>query len=459
MKYLATLVLIFLPFIMLTQSSYQDGWRALDEHDIVEAIGYFEDASQGGESTDAALLMLSLLYPRVEKDDLGRKSFRTFYSNSADPIPASFALLFEESVLHNSALLSKENYSILQLMRGDHRHIGKTDGDLLYRSAAHRLFSFDKEAAIPYYDSLMVLDNWQFVGPFDNVMNSGYDKDFGALSFPGSDHEFKSKYGALVKWFDPEINITDGYLFKNSHFLSANSIIYAQCYILSEKDQDIFLKGGYSGSLKVWLNDQEIYREPSRRVTSNDYLQLKTELKEGWNRVLVQLGDFNESTPNFSFRITNRQHKPLSFTSKSKWREFSKEEIQSVNIQHFAVGHYDEMIKDHPEDRLARFLLYKSYMRMLELDKAEATLLSALEVGPDNYLFLRNAVLFTKYWVIPQNRIDITKNSKSYIHMIMISWLPKLISTVIKVISIRSKHWSKFMIKHMITLFNISPMQ
>ena len=139
-------------------------------------------------------------------------------------------------------------------------------------------------------DQIKNIEQWQWAGPFDNVMNSGYDKDFGVLASPQQNAVFTSKYGANISWFTPTIFNNEAYSFAEAYFRANNSIVYAQSFIESPKEQEILVKFGYSGSLKLWVNDSLIYREAQKRVTEMDYVQYKLVLNKGYNRFLIQLG-------------------------------------------------------------------------------------------------------------------------------------------------------------------------
>ena len=84
---------------------------------------------------------------------------------------------------------------------------------------------YNSKAAYEYSSRIKNIEDWMMVGPFDNTMNSGFDKDFGPLNQPEDQTVFKSKYGADVQWFVPKHKSKDGYTLKHLYFNSNNSIV------------------------------------------------------------------------------------------------------------------------------------------------------------------------------------------------------------------------------------------
>jgi hypothetical protein len=51
------------------------------------------------------------------------------------------------------------------------------------------------------------------------------------------------------------------------------------------------LRVGVSGSVKVWVNDQQILAEPEERNNDLDAYIQTVKLNKGYNRILVQSGE------------------------------------------------------------------------------------------------------------------------------------------------------------------------
>ena len=74
-------------------------------------------------------------------------------------------------------------------------------------------------------------------------------------------------------------------------------VVYALTYIYSPKDQTLPLLLGTDDGVKVFLNDKEIHRNLTIRVSMPDQDRVPLELKKGWNRLLLKIennfGGFN----------------------------------------------------------------------------------------------------------------------------------------------------------------------
>ena len=250
--------------------------------------------------------------------------------------------------------------------------------------------SNNKSKAIKYVDKINYIKEWSLLGPFDNVMNSGYDKDFGVLDHPEKEATFSSKYGAEISWFEPAKFPHEAYIFNEPFFTASNSISYAQSFLQVDKDQEVIANFGYSGSLKVWINDQLLYRNPEKRSTEMDYFRYKCKLKKGNNRILIQLGDFEEDNANFTIRFTDLNYNPLRFPTELSVASYNKDAINATAIPFFAI---EDLEKKPKNDLISQLLLARAYRRSLELDKAEAILKRLYKDHEKNYFVLRSMIL------------------------------------------------------------------
>lgn len=378
---------VLFSFPVFGQTDYQAAWEALNNADVEKAIDHFEKATKDKSTKESALLCLTILYSHRNKEPLASKKFKEFMKNSNDPYPEIYSLWFEDGVTGYNGKKYSYQFDLLKKLANDKENKGKLDAAANYRLLSHYTMSNDKKNMKKSFEKINHIEDWALVGPFDNVMNSGYDKDFGALTKIKESDQFDSKYGATVNWFDPPVSSNDGYLFKDLFFRSSNSIIYGQTFIESPKTQEVFLKFGYSGSLKVWVNDQLIYQDQEHRETEMDYFRYKLTLNKGYNRVLVQLGDYQESNANFTVRFTDLAHQPLDYATKTTAQPYQKNVGKVTKIPYFAIEQLKNKAKS--DDPIYQVILAKAYMRSNELDAAEAILKPMVTKYPDNYFALR----------------------------------------------------------------------
>ncbi|MFK7972427.1 MAG: tetratricopeptide repeat protein [Bacteroidia bacterium] len=397
--------------VAFSQNAYEQAWKALDNADLFEAITKFEDAAKSGNSKEEALVALTILNTHINKEEQAGKYFQQYFKTAKDPYPALYSLWFQNGVLGGGNKKTKLQMELMEKVYEDPRNKGRFDGDVLYRLGMHEVSSQKKTDANKFFAELKHLPNWQLLGPFDNVMNSGFDKDFGALTHPESDAVFESRYGAEVSWFKPEYTASDAYFVKDLNFLSSGSIVYAQTFVKSDETQDVLLNFGYSGSLKLWVNDQEVYSEAERRSTIMDYYKVKCSLQKGYNRILIQLGEFDENYPTFIVRISDRNHNLLELESKAEMQAYSKK-TQSVEIEpYFAVEGLKKKMAEKPNDRIYRYLLAMAYRRSKELNEAEDILKKEVETTPENFFALINII---RLYSISGNNTDQNKYYEAF---------------------------------------------
>lgn len=384
--------LTFFSINLFAQSEYEKGWEALNKTNVAEAIQHFERAKNVAKDKEKALLCLTWLYSHRNKNEKASSNFNKFFNASSDPYPELYAMWYENGVIGGQPKKKSYQLELLNKIENDSKNKGKLDGATYYKKYTHHLMSFDKKNSDKYFPKINNINDWEFLGPFDNVMNSGYGKDFGAVKYPKKDHDFKSRFGGKITWFDPELNTDDGYIFKGMFFRSYNSIVYAQTYLNSISEKDVILKFGYSGSLKIWLNDSMIYSNQEHRETEMDYFRFECTLNKGYNRVLVQLGDYEESLPNFTMRVSDLNDNDLNLTTSSAFKPYKKQVKKVKEIPYFAIEALKKKAENN-DDILYDLLLAKAYVRALDLNNAEEILKRLASTDSLNYFVLRNLIL------------------------------------------------------------------
>lgn len=152
----------------------------------------------------------------------------------------------------------------------------------------------------------------------------------------------------------------------------------------------VILNAGTNGALKVWVNDQQVISQQKELVTELDYYKNYTQLKKGFNRLLVKLCYSDNSFPNFIIRFTNENYLPvksLTYTSSSQpYTVASTDEKVTPSIKHFAEAYFENKIKNEPDNIINYILLSQTYQRDRRLAEARELLLELLAKYPDNSL-------------------------------------------------------------------------
>ncbi|UTA69878.1 transglutaminase domain-containing protein [Emticicia sp. 21SJ11W-3] len=400
---------ISLSFNLIAQNHYQEGWKYLDNADIKNAINSFEKALKDKQTKEKAQLTLNLIYTVIGRPDKASELFKDFYDNSVDPSAELFAMWGEEGVIGSSSKHTPYQLALLKKVETDKRLKSKFDEIVKSAFTNHYIYSNNVEKLNEYQLSMNSIGKWSFLGPFDNLMNSGFNKDVGAVYKPKEGQKFQAKYNTEVTWFTPPISTTNGFAIKKYYFSSDNSIIYGQSFIESPNEQDVLMKFGNAGSLKIWLNDSLVHSEPERRHTEADYYQVKCHLNKGFNRILVQVGDYEESFAYFHVRFTDLNNQSIYLNAKPDYQAYQKYKGTITAIPFFAVEELKK--KSKGEDLLYELLLAKTYLRALDINAAEEVLYKLYETHPDNYLILRELINFYRS---SDNTTEQNKTYESY---------------------------------------------
>lgn len=395
-RYCLVVVVTLYAFIIQAQNYYEQAWDSINSGNVPSAIELLEKATKNGQKQNDALLTLTLLHSQFQQDKKAHSYFLEYFENESNPYSVLYAIWKEGGVVGFGAKKNKEEIALLKRLAADERNKSKLLGGTNYALLASELFSFNKSGSKPYASAINSIVEWSFLGPFDNVMNSGFNKDFGAVKFFKRDHQFASRYNAPIQWFDPVLASEDSYVFKNAYFLSSNSITYAQTFIKSETPKEVILNFGYSGTLKLWLNDSLLYSESELRETEMDYYRFKVKLNKGNNRLLIQLGDYEESFANFNVRLTDLNYNPITANVQALANDYTKGLTKAENIPFFAIEELKQKVAENESDILAKLLLAMAHMRAKEINEAEAILLALKSEYPKNMLVLRTMIFLYK---------------------------------------------------------------
>lgn len=401
MRKLILLLAIFISFSARSQNAYKEAWDYLNKNNWTSASNSLTDALRDpASSADAFITNIYLQSYRGQEDDI--KDFAgSFYKKVSNPYPYIYALWFNDAVLGPSG---KKNYphqlALLNQLLDDPKLPGTLHASINHQVSMHYLFSNEISKSRTFINDIGVIHNWQFAGPFENISQSGYYKDYGPLSNPKPDAVFKSLTYADVKWFTPASELQDAWTPATYQFENSTAVIYAQTFVMSETDQEVYCCAGTSGSLKVWLNDELLVAEPEERTTEMDCYITKCNLKKGVNRLLVQLGYTGNSYPSFSIRLTDNTFHPVKGLKGSPVYApypVSTEKRKNVLIPVFAETFFKDKISAEPENLLNYLLLADVYQRNGQIINARNILADAVKKAPENCLLkMKMAEALTK---------------------------------------------------------------
>ena len=373
------------------QQNYEKAWQALNENNRTEAVNLLQEAEKSASTFQDAYISKIYLKSYNGKESSITDFNSAFYPVVENPYPYIYALWFNQAVM---GLTGKKNFAhqlkLVDKLLEDDKAPGTLVASANYQKGMHNLFSnaFDKTQR--YFDAVGSIRNWQYTGPFENLSESGFFKNYGPLENPGPESVFKSLSNADVKWITPADEIKDGWIPVCYQFNNSTAVVYAQNFVNSPADQTVYCNVGVTGAVKVWINDQLVISESKERVTEMDTYIVKYNLKKGTNRVLVQLGFTNTSYPNFNVRFTDEKYRQIpGITGSADYKNYPKAVAANEKltmIAPFAETFFKEKITNEPGNLVNYLLLADVYMRNKKVIEARDLLTAAIKKAPQNCL-------------------------------------------------------------------------
>lgn len=376
-KLIFSFILMFSAFVqsvVADGSDYQKGWNAFLSNNRADARKYFGNAVNYPSTKADALLSLSFVDWMEDHLDDAFNNFCAYYASEKQPYASLYAVSGLPFVFEQGNLLSPKKVAFFEKTVGDPNMNGTLKAVIYQRLGEQYNRLNNPKKATEYYDRVGSINSWQVLGTFDNTSGSGFDKDWGAVKKAKTTDVFKNKVDANVYWYTPPYNKANHWFYFDYYFSLNNSIEYAQSFVTSPVNQDVYLRVGTSGSLKVWINDALVASVPEERNCDLDIYSYYVKLNKGVNRVLVQIGQSEIDNANFLLRFTDANANSITgLTSSAVYATYTPSSTQTANslLPFFAEEILQKKVGEQPENPLYSILLAEVYLRN---DKAyEAT--------------------------------------------------------------------------------------
>ena len=364
-----TLCLQFLLTGLLIAANNQDynkGWTAFSNNDRAAARNYFETAAANDPANKAdALLSLCLLNWSEGKNRSAFNYFQKFYYESQHPneyLDAFFLLPF----LYGSQILTDAQLKFYETIVNDPKMNGTMRAMLYQHLGDHYSACNNRKKSEELYAKIGAISRWQVLGSFDNISSSGFTKDWGVVTKNQQSQIFKNKENADVTWFTPLAERPDRWFDFDNYFQLDDVILYAQTFLSSPVEQEVIMRVGTSGSLKVWVNDVEVMSIPEERNCGIDIYACKVKLNKGGNRMLVQIGQSEINNANFLLRLTDKNANPIPGLSNTPdYTAYTKAtaDTQPDLILFFAEDFFEKQLQQQPDNMLNYLALAEVYLK------------------------------------------------------------------------------------------------
>jgi hypothetical protein len=155
------------------------------------------------------------------------------------------------------------------------------------------------------------INAWLVAGTFDNAPdNAGFDYDWVGETTVEPREGLKSG-GRPWRYFDDRLfsrnyddyqDLFSYFRIKRGESIRAK-VVYAHVYVHSLEAQPVELRVGADNAFKAWVNG-ELVGSSTEGLPERDQMVLETSLYEGWNRLLLKVGNCEEGRLGFYARLT-----------------------------------------------------------------------------------------------------------------------------------------------------------
>lgn len=398
-KTFASLFLMLAVFTSKAQTNLEQGTAAFLKNDKALAASKFAEALKNPTEKKEALLWLLLLSENTPAAGKPFDFFQEFLKEEQQAAPYIFALWSSPAVTDGYSRKTNENLAFLKKLAENKEVDGSLNAMAHSMIGSHYEKIKNKSEAERAFAKIGAIENWTITGEFENISGSGFDKNFDAIKKPQTDAVFTNRYGAPVKWFSPQFNRKDKWFDFTYYGNPMEAVVFAQTFVNSPVEQEVQLRAGVSGSMKVWVNDQIVVSEPEERNNDLDSYISSVKLHQGFNRILVQVGESYAGRSNFLIRITDNKGQPVSnLTAQSKPETYSAEStFKPVPVLPFAEHYFSNKIKEDPKNILNYILLAKIYLRSDKVYESRKTLETVRKNHPmSTFLNLLMVELFAR---------------------------------------------------------------
>ncbi|MGJ8685054.1 MAG: transglutaminase domain-containing protein [Nonlabens sp.] len=209
--------------------------------------------------------------------------------------------------------------------------------------------------------SIKNINNWEHVGPFENLNDSGLNITYAPENEATTSTGFDTNGNGIVNWYVAPKNSMSPYKDFSNHDEYGNKINYAQTFIQSDKEQRAVLHLGRGGIIKVFLNDVEILEDKEDVRAELDAHQIEVTLNAGTNRLLIKSA--SSGSPYYIARFMDTDGKLLSLGNDLNNKSYKKGTESSVNTVtrvHPMEAFFKNKLKSNPNDFLSFYGLYHS---------------------------------------------------------------------------------------------------
>jgi Transglutaminase-like superfamily len=344
-------------------------WSKIEKNDFKTAISELKALVKKNPSNQEALASLVIL-GEVLADAKPHEQYFNQLQAVPDVDPALvYSLLYSTAGLGETGVMEGCNLANLEgLIRNAKAHPTNQAYALNFK-AYEQIFTWKSDSAALFVDRLKILENWSFLGHFEDEMNSAFEKPHDALNYPDSAHVFTNENGTKLKWFEPDLTYRRGLIIKRANFEQYKKLTFAQTFVDVATEGNYLFSLGYSGNLKVWIDDVLVHSVKDTKLSMYDAYNYKIKLSKGTHRVLVQFGSYNSGNQSFAARFREiNTGAPVAFEHQPFQKTYAKGTLgQVTKEEHFAIKSLEANAKKQPNSLYRALLLANGYNSLFDM--------------------------------------------------------------------------------------------
>ena len=396
-----TILVFILCTLFITRSSagtadslVDEGWRAWRGTHGAAAAALFERAIAADPGATRAYAGLALVHALYDRHLASWQAFRHVLTTEPDYFPWLFATWVTSEF---KPLMENDESGIVPLLKEIAGH-GDPQG-IVRAQACEVLGEYyrdrgDLTTSDEWYGRMNAIAAWTVIGPFDNISASGFDRVFPPEHEYRRDMTYEGKNGVPASWFTISTVRPDYWIDHTRYFAYTNAVFYANVFVHSPTDRPAQIRIGTSGSLKAFLNDAPLIEYFDENNNDLDTYVIATQLRQGWNRLLIKCGYSEITRCNFMVRITDPSGNALDgLTVSTEPQVYTPAtDVPHTIVPNFAEEFFRRRIAEHPDHIENYVLLAQCYARNDKAVEAELALRDAITRAPECPL-LYNSIL------------------------------------------------------------------
>lgn len=384
----AIMVLFSMVTFAQNQQKIAEAWDLLLSNDRAQSREVFEKHLRKDIDKSMEILLLDVYLDNEEGKLIHNTDFVRQFLNFDEAKYYLYANWYSNQLVGDVNNIGYNDYSHekIDLLAAD-ATLGK-DLIVLYYKYLSDKKRRNQDGLTNLSQEINAVNSWQFCGVFENLNDSGLETIYEPETYAKNDKLFDASSNGKVGWYNPvDKQNTGGYHFYYNEQEYGAGIMYAQTFIESDENQRVYLNLGASSSVKIFLNDIEIYQNNQILFSDLNAYRIALNLPKGMNRLLVK-SSTGKNNDYFFVSLTDENYQAINgLKFYDQYRDYQKGSI--VNIQPqvkapFFEEYFVERLKDEPDDPLYSINLTKAYLSNGKHEQAEKTIKKLYQKYPNS---------------------------------------------------------------------------